>query len=189
MAKITKYIRNITDNSDFATNSKVGVPRIAFIKPGTKDNIPKKSKQQYVSGLLHTASDWKLQVDSKERLVFPQEVVTTTLRPDIVITSSATKCIILVELTVPCSKNPIRSKDKKYDHIVTEAIQNGWQAHSFPVEAGCRGFPAKSFSWLLRSLGLPSTKCKKTIIDIGKDIAERCSKWLWLKRNASLLPG
>ena len=72
--------------------------------------------------------------------------------------------------------------------MVTEAIQNGWQAHCFPVEVGCRGFPAKSLSWMLRSLGLPSTKCKKAIIDIGK-VAERCSKWLWLKRNASWLPG
>ena len=79
-------------------------------------------------------------------------------------------------------------KGQKYDHIVTEAIQNGWQAYCFPVEVGCRGFPAKSLSWMLRSLGLPSTKCKKAIIDIGK-VAERCSKWLWLKRNASWLPG
>ena len=191
LAEIAKYIRKITDNSDTATISKVGVPRIAFVKPGTKDNVPKKSKQQYVSGLLHTASDWKLQVDSKERLVFPQEVVTTTLRPDIVITSSSTKCIILVELTVPWEDRIEEShqiKGQKYDHIVTEAIQNGWQAYCFPVEVGCRVFPAKSLSWMLRSLGLPSNKCKKAIIDIGK-VAERCSKWLWLKRNASWLPG
>ena len=149
LVEIAKYIRNITDNSDIATISKVGVPRIAFVKPGTKDNVPKKSKQQYVSGLLHTASDWKLQVDSKERLVFPQEVVTTTLRPDIVITFSSTKCIILVELTVPWEDRIEEShqiKGQKYDHIVTEAIQNGWQAYCFPVEVGCRGFPAKSLS-------------------------------------------
>ena len=130
-------------------------------------------------------------MDSKERLVFPQEVVTTTLRPDFEITSSATKCIILVELIVPWEDRIEEShqiKGQKYDHIVTEDIQNGWQAHCFPVEVGCTGFPAKSLSWMLRSLGLPSTKCKKAIIDIGK-VAERCSKWLWLKRNASWLPG
>ena len=79
-------------------------------------------------------------------------------------------------------------KGQKYDHIVTKTIQNGWQAHCFPVEVGCRGFPVKPLSWMLRSLGLPSTKCKKAIIDIGK-VAERCSKWLWLNRNASWLPG
>ena len=68
-----------------------------------------------------------------------------------------------VELTVPWEdriEESHQNKGQKYDHIVAEAIQNGWRAHCFPVEVGCMSFPAKSFSWMLRSLGLPSTKCK-----------------------------
>ena len=43
--------------------------------------------------------DWTLQVDLDKKLQFP-DIVQTSLRPDIVIQSTATKRIVIVELTV-----------------------------------------------------------------------------------------
>ena len=37
----------------------------------------------------------------KKRLIFPQEIYATSLRPDIVIWSGETKQIVIAELTVP----------------------------------------------------------------------------------------
>lgn len=52
-------------------------------------------------GLLNTAQDWRLSVDLGSKLKFPQHVAETTLRPDIVLVSEATKNIVMLELTVP----------------------------------------------------------------------------------------
>ncbi len=42
-----------------------------------------------------------MRADLRKKLVFPEEVAHTTLRPDIVLWSKAAKQVILVELTVP----------------------------------------------------------------------------------------
>ena len=47
------------------------------------------------------AADWELQVDLRNRLVFPQDVVVTALRPDMILLSRKTKTLLIVELTVP----------------------------------------------------------------------------------------
>jgi len=48
--------------------------------------------------ILQQASDWTLQADLDKKLQFPN-IVQTSLRPDIVIQSTATKCLVIVELT------------------------------------------------------------------------------------------
>jgi len=51
-------------------------------------------------GILQQASDWTLQADLDKKLQFP-DIVQTSLRPDIVIQSTATKRLVIVELTLP----------------------------------------------------------------------------------------
>jgi len=51
-------------------------------------------------GILQQASDWTLQADLDKKLQFP-DIVQTSLRPDIVIQSTAIKQLVIVELTVP----------------------------------------------------------------------------------------
>ncbi len=51
--------------------------------------------------ILYDVSDWEMQVELKKELVLPEEVATTTLRPEMVLLSRSTKTIIVVELTVP----------------------------------------------------------------------------------------
>lgn len=42
-----------------------------------------------------------VEVDLGRQLQFPQEICSTTLRPDVVLWSAAVKAAILIELTVP----------------------------------------------------------------------------------------
>ena len=69
---------------------------IHFLREGETEGgkIPEKT-----SGILDQAGDWKLSVDLNQKLTFP-EIVTTNLRPDMVIWSTGLKKIIIVELTV-----------------------------------------------------------------------------------------
>ncbi|KAL5016444.1 hypothetical protein ScPMuIL_006033, partial [Solemya velum] len=71
---------------------------INFIKGGRKTSRNANSK---ASGILATANDWEMQADVGGKTTFPGEVITTTLRPDIVLWSRTSRQVILVELTVP----------------------------------------------------------------------------------------
>ena len=90
--------------------------------------------------------DWTLQADLDKKLQFP-DIVQTSLRPDIVIQSTATKRIVIVELTVHWEErcqSAYELKKAKYTDLQTLCKERGWQTWLFPVEVGCRGFPAQS---------------------------------------------
>ncbi|TWW80121.1 hypothetical protein D4764_10G0011510 [Takifugu flavidus] len=70
---------------------------ISFIKAGERP----RAGPQITTGLLHTAPDWQLHVDLGKQLIFPQHIVTTSLRPDMIIISEASKHLIMLELKVP----------------------------------------------------------------------------------------
>ncbi len=80
------------------------------------------------------------------KLQFP-EVVHTALHTDIVLWSIKDHKIILIELTVPWEEiceEAYERKALKYQPLIQECKDKGWQAWLFLVEIGCRGFPAKS---------------------------------------------
>ncbi|XP_061917856.1 uncharacterized protein LOC133659137 [Entelurus aequoreus] len=69
-----------------------------------------KAKQNF----LQLAQGWEMEVDLGRKLLFPEAVLSTTLRPDIVMWSPEGNNIILVELTVPweegwSSQSPMES--------------------------------------------------------------------------------
>lgn len=173
-----------------ANNKQAHQPEaITFVREG--DKAHKTSKVAMIStSVLQRASDWELRVDLRKKLVFPQEVVATPLRPDIVLLSKSTKTIIIAELTVPWEERLATShqlKKAKYQDLVDEAILKGWHATSYPIEVGCRGFPAKSVRYFLQSVGLEPKQLKKATRDIAA-AAESSSRWLWLKRAHSWNP-
>lgn len=54
--------------------------------------------------------------------------------------------IMLVELTVPWEEGceeAHESKALKYQPLIQDCRDKGLQASGFPMEVGCRGFPAK----------------------------------------------
>ena len=68
-------------------------------------------------------------------------------------------------------------KKNKYQDLTDEVSLKGWHAVLFPVEVGCRGFPASSVRYFLQKLGLPPKEVKKATKEIG-GAAEISSRWL-----------
>ncbi|MGH0145966.1 UNVERIFIED_CONTAM: hypothetical protein FKN15_012935 [Acipenser sinensis] len=103
-----------------------------------------------------------------QRLIFPPEIATTNLRPDIVLWSGSTRLVHLVE----------REK-LQYAELAAEAEQRGWRVQVYPVEVGCRGFVAHSTTWFLRDIGFNGEEFRRIVKNLS-EAAERSSNWLWL---------
>ena len=99
------------------------------------------------TGLFATAADWQLSADLRGHIPIPQDVLCTTLRPDIVMWSASTKQLVMIELTVPWEErieDAYERKKAKYQELVEESKDKGWKVWCLPVEVGCRGFPGQS---------------------------------------------
>ncbi len=68
---------------------------IVFVKEGQRPVVHSQASQN----LLQSAQGWEMEVDLGRKLHFPEAVLSTTLRPDIIMWSPEGKKIILVELT------------------------------------------------------------------------------------------
>ena len=120
-------------------------------------------------------------MDLSQRLYFPPEIATTNLRPDLVLWSSSTKKVYIVDLTVPWEdavEEAYKRKSLKYAELAADAEQRGWKAGVCPVEVGCRGFVDKTTTRLLRDLGIRGQAIKAL-----SSAAEWASRWLWVKRR------
>ena len=76
------------------------------------------TKKQDIS---RQASDWTLQADMDNKMQFP-EIVQTSLRPDIVIQSTATQRLVTIQMTVPWKERCLSAytiKKAKYTYIPT----------------------------------------------------------------------
>ena len=128
-------------------------------------------------------SVWQMKVDLIRKLVFP-DVIQTTLRPDIVLWSAEDKKIIIIELTVPweegCDEAHER-KSSKYWELKEACQDRGWKTWLFPVEVGCRGFPARSVWTMLKAIGICGATRKRAVRTFG-ETAEKASCWIWQLR-------
>lgn len=173
-----------------ANNNQAQPPgAMTFVREGDKARKTSMPTRNLPS-TLQRASDWELSVDLKRRLVFPQDVAVTSLRPDMVLLSRSRKAIIVAELTVPWEERLDVShqlKKAKYQDLIDEASLKGWHATIFPIEVGCRGFPAKSVRFFLQKMGLAPKQLKTAVRDIAA-AAESGSRWLWIKRAQNWNP-
>ena len=129
--------------------------------------------------------DWEMQVDLGGKLVVPQEIASTKLRPDIVLWSRSRMTVYFIELTVPWEASVVEAYERKklrYVELGAEAEQRGWKVRICPVEVGCRGFVARSDVSLLRELGGSGQSVRKIVKDMS-DEAARSSQWIWMRRN------
>ena len=104
--------------------------------------------------------------------------------------SRTKKILMVIELTVPWEERLQEAheiKFLKYDPLILEATRKGWKASCLPIEVGCRGFSTKSLSALLRRVGMFGKKAKDATNLITKE-AEKCSRWLFIKRDQPWLP-
>uniref|UniRef100_A0A673L1F3 Junctional adhesion molecule 2b n=1 Tax=Sinocyclocheilus rhinocerous TaxID=307959 RepID=A0A673L1F3_9TELE len=153
---------------------------VHFIKAGEKHRV----RPQLTTGLLHKASDWQLQVDLGKQLRFPQHIVTTSLRPDMIVTSEVSKQLIMLELTVPWEERIEEANERKrakYQELVEKCRERGWRTFYEPIEVGCRGFAGRSLCKVLSRLGITGV-AKKRAIQAASEAAEKATRWLWFKR-------
>lgn len=155
---------------------------IAFVKAGDQ---PKAARKKPPAGILATAQDWQLSVDLEKQLRFPQHIVRSALRPDILLVSESTKNIIIMELTVPWEDRLGEAHERKrtkYEHLVIDCRAQGWKARCMPIEVGSRGFVGHSLHKALSALGITGTARSRAIKNIT-EAAEKASRWLWIRRG------
>ncbi|XP_074527636.1 uncharacterized protein LOC141791255 [Halichoeres trimaculatus] len=154
---------------------------IPFVKAGEQPPLSRKTP----TGLLGTARDWQLRVDLGRQLKFPENIVETTLRPDIILSSATSKQVVLLELTVPWEERIEEANERKrekYAELVEECRGRGWRARCLPIEVGARGFAGKSLCKAFSLLGITGAHKRKAICS-SSEAAERASRWLWIQRD------
>ena len=121
-------------NSGAVANISIENTFIKFVREGKQ---PSKRRVPHKSGLLFTANDWVLAYDDPHNpLVIPHHIVQTSLHPDIIIYSNATKQVFILELTVPAEDNIIHQhtdKENKYAKLLDDININQWTGHVFCI--------------------------------------------------------
>ena len=147
-----------------------------------------KTKFSYIKfpncGLLHTAPDWLLLYDLESTQVIPPTIAISHLRPDILLYSTSTKTVIILELTCPCEEN-IESwhatKFGKYDPLSSAIKTNGWSIHFLAVEVGAWGYCAFTIRSCLMRLGL-TRKLVRSSLKTLSSAPLTASFQIWLYR-------
>ncbi|XP_035683116.1 uncharacterized protein LOC118420431 [Branchiostoma floridae] len=146
--QVLKVIVNALEEVRAENKGRPGkrIQPISFVKEGEKvKNIEKRHRDQ--PGIMTTANDWVIQADIGKQLELPKDIITTNLRPDIIMYSRRTKQLVLIELTVPWEDRVEEAQERKlqkYQELVTNCRERGWKTRNCPVEVGCRGFIAES---------------------------------------------
>ena len=186
---ILKKLR-VVNNSPIDHSTKIlGQP---FVKAGGKrTSKPVKHKQK---SILDDARDWKCNFDLPEvllpgqkQLIFPQDVLVTSFRPDGYIISRQKKIIIIgPEMTCPMDENIAAwhlRKTTKYMKEFLDALKKiGWTVFDLSIEVGAQGWVPPSTFKLLRKLGFTS-KETASITDNMRDLARKCSWVIFINRD------
>ena len=117
-------------------------------------------------GIMFRANDWKLMVDLDNKALFPVEVASTTMRPDIVLWLVSTMLLVIAELTVPWEENISVAnvfKSDKYTELIMQCRDNGYKVRCYPIEIGCRGYASRSLTFFLNQLGIRNKLRKKLV--------------------------
>ena len=182
LRKIAHGCQQVINKVKNSNEKKQKAGGIKFVKEGQQ--VDQKAKMK-ATGILQEAKDWSMEVDLENKLKFPEDIVKSNLRPDIVMKSSKENILVLIELTSPCEENfEARHTEKmaKYTELAAECRNIGWKVHLFAVEVGARGYVPYSLQQCLRKLGVDWRKTKETRKEAG-DCALRCSFWIWIGRK------
>ena len=108
-------------------------PCISFLQEGWAP--PRQVSKPQGQRFLAAARDWKMAADLKEALKFPQHIVHTQERPDIVIWSGTVKRVIILELTVPWEENIEEAFERiklRYENVRMECEDKRWVCQVCP---------------------------------------------------------
>ena len=115
---------------------------------------------------------------------FPQHIVNTALRPDIVVYSDLLRRVILIELTCGNEENfedQKARKEKRYEQLLVEIETAGWKGDLFTVEVGCRGFYHHTLPRIFNFLNISRAR-KKKALNTAAVVSLKGSYTIWLSR-------
>ena len=138
----------------------------------------------------HTAPSARLSADLGSYL-FPQHIVATDLRPDIVCWDDLFRRIVLVELTV-CFETSFHlaaeRKSAKYEDMVVRARSSGYEAQLITLQVGSRGIvDMAGFTQLQQQFHLPKHTFNLLLQRISQLAIEESFK-IWCRRNTITTP-
>ena len=117
---------------------------------------------------------------------YPQVLIESGKRPDLVLVSSSTDAIILVELTVSWEDRLQYSnalKADKYADLSMDLEAKEYRTYLFPIEVGSsRQDYLYNISVFLAKIGLSSRERTKAMTRMS-DAAEAASFWIWHMRS------
>jgi hypothetical protein len=153
---------------------------VRFHAAGTRAPAPQRKS---ASTILDTACDWVLTCDlaSLGPYTFPLPGVTTLL-PDLVLVSDATKQIVIVELTCPneaCMEDARERKRAKYSDKLVPACEATHKTTLLTIEVGNRGFLSVSTQRALQRLGVWSGELHRQL----SNTVLRASYAIFINRN------
>ncbi len=108
----------------------------------------------------------------------PSDILTTNLRPDLVIINRQSKNILLLELTIPFDSNITSAHERKaerYENLVNDLNDLGYLTEYFPIEISSRGLITKENNLRLKDtvkqIKNVSRKDMNTFLDGLKKVA------------------
>ena len=158
--------------------------KIYFLREGFA-HLCKKRCQTPRRDILAEANDWTVAADLEGMRHYPQVLIESGKRPDLVLVSSSTDAIILVELTVPWEDRLQYSnalEADKYADLSMDLEAKGYRTDLFPIEVGARGVVGRSTYAFLAKIGLSSRERKKAMTRMS-EAAEAASFWIWHMRS------
>ena len=115
---------------------------------------------------------------------FPQHIVSTDLRQDIVWWNDSSKTIVILELTIPFETSFQPASERKtmrYESLVKRARENS--AKYISLEVGSRGIVnLPSFNFLKDLLKISSCDYRNLLIKVASAVT-RGSHKIWCNRN------
>ena len=125
------------------------------------------------------------------KITFPPFIVATDLRPDVVLWSTLSRTVILLELTCPAEEGIAAAqirKQSRYQDLLDEInATKTWKARLLTLEVGARGLVGSSTYHAFRVLGF-SPPQTKTMVRGLSEIVVRCSYAIYLAHNVPVWP-
>ena len=168
-----------------AAVSKANSRTIANQRKISFAHLCRKRCQTHRRDILVEAHDWTVAADLEGMRHYPQMLIESGKRPDLVLVSSSTDAIILVELTVPWEDRLQYSnalKADKYANLSMDLEAKGYRTDLFPIEVGARVGVGRSTYAFLAKIGLSSRERKKAMTRMS-EAAEAASFWIWHMRS------
>lgn len=117
---------------------------------------------------------------------FPQHIVATDLRPDIVHWNDMARKVLFIELTIcfeTSFSNAEERKEAKYEDLVARAKSSGYNAQVISLEVGSRGLVRyNGFEKLKKEFNIHKKDLSSSLINVSRRAIIESYK-IWCRRN------